>query len=188
MNNETNRFTRHPKCEKCGFPYGFHVCLPKEVLALDETKPAPIEKPKAKRTFRGEMTEERREKIGEASRKMWDDRLKSTPNRNAEIARLYDEDWWTIRELEEKYKISKGTVIRILENEGVAVRPRGLTRETYILRTNIDEIKKDYIDKKMSLREVGKKWDVSQRTVGRALKEAGVKLRPATRRPKYTFN
>lgn len=78
--------------------------------------------------------------------------------------------------------------MRVLDEQGVNIRPRGLTRETHILRTNLATIKKEYVEDRMGLREIGLKWNVSQRTVGRVLRENGVTIRPAARQTKYAFN
>lgn len=68
------------------------------------------------------------------------------------------------------FGISKGSVVRLLREAGVAIRNQGLTNE------QVDEAVRLY-KSGLSLAKIGAKFDVDHTTVWQQLKKRGVKMR-----------
>lgn len=191
MTNETNRFTRHPKCERCGFKYGFHICVDLSEPRGNARHAIPKEQWKRYQNPRKprEITDELREKLQEHARNRYEANQILNAERNENIARDYEENWLTLRQLGDKYKMTKDTVRKILEYEGVPIRLRGETRESRRIRDNIDEIASDYRSG-LSRRELARKWVIAESTLNKALIKAGVDMRPPNFKTakRYTFN
>lgn len=153
-----------------------------EVLAVPV-----VDQPK-KRSYRGEMTDERREKSSQAVRLRWETNKKKYRNRDKQIAHDYEVEWMSILEIATKYKIGKFVVSNILQDQGVEIRPRGVTKNVVYFKENIATIALEYTENKKSIGQLSLKYGVSERTVQRALKDHGVELRGRWPATKYSFN
>ncbi|POM22789.1 Sigma-70, region 4 [Actinomadura rubteroloni] len=74
-------------------------------------------------------------------------------------------------ELGERFGIDRQTASKILQRAGVAIRRHGLSPE------QVDEAVRLY-EKGWSLARIGERFDVSDMTVQRRLKERGMQMRP----------
>lgn len=77
-----------------------------------------------------------------------------------------------VRDLADRFQVSRETVNQIVRKRGIPIRPRGLSPE------QIDEAEHLYREG-WSLARIGKRMDVDARTVHRRLNERGVPMRGA---------
>lgn len=96
---------------------------------------------------------------------------KLTLDEQAELAALY-EAGTSMVELAKKFECHRNTVLRHLESVGVKVRPQKLMTPELVARATA------LYANDHSLAEVGQLLGLEASTIGKALKRAGVTLRP----------
>ena len=112
----SNRFTRHEKCGRCGWRYGFHICV-------DLTTPEP--RSEMKQNMRTSLTKDE-DKIAE-----WSYGRPKDQARNVAMLRRYAEGGIGYDQLTKEFNVAKTTVISVMKsasNAGLIIlRPRGAT-------------------------------------------------------------
>jgi len=96
-----------------------------------------------------------------------------------ELRRLYIDQGLAAYKISEIYDVANTTVARWLKKEGMKIRnnseaqlsKRGATRPSD------EELSRLYIDEGMNTTEIAKKYSITQTTVPRWLREAGIKIR-----------
>lgn len=99
--------------------------------------------------------------------------------RHEEIARAYVEEGLTLEEVGRRFGLSPSTVFYVLQKAGVGGRRR---RGRDLTQRNQD-IARLYLEERLTLGEIGERFDVSQKWVRRILKRLGVSLRRRSRGP-----
>lgn len=91
-----------------------------------------------------------------------------------EICTLYEQGWTTPM-LAERYSVSEITIWSRLKGLGIKLRGQMVDLPENDIRTL-------YCDARLSTRQIGKQYGVSQPAVARELRRYGIELRPATNR------
>lgn len=193
MIKETNRFTANDPCTTpgCNWKYGFHICLDPAKYDMG-TEASTVTKSHAKvgkRRVSGVRTQEQRDNMAAAVRDRAERKQGLHKKRDAKIVEDYEKNWMSILEIALEHSVGKDTIKRILEENGVSIRPRGVNKYTVYFRENVKAISIEHSEHGKSYSEIAKKYRVSEGTVKRAFKEAGVKTRMGRQKPaKYAFN
>lgn len=122
----------------------------------------------------------------------------SLRGRDEEIRRLYVDEWLSTQEIAERFGVARSTVARRLRALGVALRPRGAegTRPDVLRRLKAgasdralrgapkrrrtpcdEELRRQYVDERLSSYEIAERAGCSQSAVLRSLKAAGIERR-----------
>lgn len=99
--------------------------------------------------------------------------MKLLPKRNT-VIKLYVEKEWTTVEIGKKFNVDPSTVSSFLRYCNVTVRPRGFSSK---LLTKKDRIIELYIEKKLTTRDIARKYKMHHSTIGAFLRNHGIKLR-----------
>jgi len=93
----------------------------------------------------------------------------------------------TVQELADRYDVSRPTMTRMLDEEGVPRRSRG--DAVYYERMPFPPgLANDYVKNSMSIIQLSEKHGISETTIGRMLEELNVKRRPKKEKIKYPPN
>lgn len=102
--------------------------------------------------------------------------LRLAPEELAQLVLDY-EAGWSSTELQARYRLGKGSVLRLLREAGVEMRRRPLAAEQMRAITKLYE-------SGLTIREVAAELGLPKTTVQDELAQSGVTMRPAARRPR----
>lgn len=95
-----------------------------------------------------------------------------------QLENLYVKQGLSLNKIAKKIGCNSTTILNTMENFGIKRKPNNFNK----INIPKETLKELYLDKKLSLNQIAKQLDLTQITVLRRLKEAGIERRPAYRK------